>query len=489
MSVLRTKPYFTAAEPARPEARRLLLLSYHFPPSTAVGALRWLKMSGHAAASAWAFDVIAADPASLKQSDETLLGELPAGTRVFGIRPSPYPLDILWARLSARWRRRKGSSSGTPSVPRQGAATHNGSLTRSEVRWFPPTLTRLRRLYNSWAAYAGDREWARRALKLAMDLVSPAAGEQPYAAIITCGPPHMVHLAGAEIAQRTGLPHVVDLRDPWSLVERLPASALSPLSFLLAERDERRVLDRAAIVIANTAPAAAALRERYPQHGDRIVVIMNGYDDEAVVTGLPRDRFVICYAGSIYLDRDPRPLFAATANLAATLQLTPQQFGLEFIGHVRAFEGVPLEEIAREEGVSDFLIVRPRMQRRQLLTHLSNASMLVILPQDSAMAIPAKAFEYMMFEAWLLVLAGRDTATAQLFAGLDADVVDPSDTEGITAAIRRRYEAHVAGRRAVRLAADGRYSRRRQTEILLSLLEREVEGRAAAAPAARSFTA
>src|SRR5262249_5100160 len=39
-------------------ADRLLLVSYHFPPDRAVGALRWRKFARYAAERGWALDVI-----------------------------------------------------------------------------------------------------------------------------------------------------------------------------------------------------------------------------------------------------------------------------------------------------------------------------------------------------------------------------------------------------------------------------------------------
>ncbi len=44
---------------------RLLLVTYHFPPDTAVGALRWQKLARYAAERGWGLDVITLHPAQL----------------------------------------------------------------------------------------------------------------------------------------------------------------------------------------------------------------------------------------------------------------------------------------------------------------------------------------------------------------------------------------------------------------------------------------
>ena len=97
--------------------------------------------------------------------------------------------------------------------------------------------------------------------------------------------------------------------------------------------------------------------------------------------------------------------------------------------------------------------------------------MLVSLPQDSDMAIPSKIFEYMRYDAWVLALADRDSATERLLRGSAADVVPPRDLEGLAAVLRKRYLQYSRGERPTRLATDPRYSRREQARRLFDAIE------------------
>ena len=97
--------------------------------------------------------------------------------------------------------------------------------------------------------------------------------------------------------------------------------------------------------------------------------------------------------------------------------------------------------------------------------------MLVSLPQDSTLAIPSKLYEYMRFPARLLALSDPNSASAKLLAGTDADVVDPSDVDAIAERFRRRYLEFAAGVRPVPLAADRRFSREHQAQLLLDGLD------------------
>src|SRR5215831_3038058 len=63
--------------------RRLLLLTYHFPPDGAVGGLRWEQMSKFFSASGWSIDVIMRDVAKLRSPDMRRMEQLPPHVRVY----------------------------------------------------------------------------------------------------------------------------------------------------------------------------------------------------------------------------------------------------------------------------------------------------------------------------------------------------------------------------------------------------------------------
>jgi hypothetical protein len=274
-----------------------------------------------------------------------------------------------------------------------------------------------------------------------------------------------------QVARRTRLPLILDLRDPWSLVQRLPEAIASPVGLTLARHAERRAVRQAALVVANTHALRNAMRQAHPEAGSRIIAVPNGFDDDPVPPSQPARRFTIAYAGTVYLDRDPRGLFRGAARLVRDLALSPADFGIDFMGEVQLYDGMPLEVIARQEGIGDFVRVLPPGSRGEAMQFLARAAMLVALPQDSDMAIPAKLFDYARFDAWVLVFAERGSATDLLFQGTAADLVRPGDVDGLTEILRKRYLQHLRGDHGVRLSLDDRLSRRRQATVLFDALE------------------
>jgi hypothetical protein len=264
----------------------------------------------------------------------------------------------------------------------------------------------------------------------------------------------------------------MDLRDPWSLLERWSESVASSWTPRIAYHHERTAVRAASLVVMNTEPARDAMRALYPACAERIVAVTNGFDDDEDLPPSPSGEcFTIAYAGTVYLDRNPRTLFLGAARVIREFGLSPKDFAIELMGRVESLDGLSIEQIAEETGIADFVRVHSPGTRQQAAEFLAHASVLVSLPQDSHMAIPSKVFEYMRYEAFLLALAEPQSATAQLLRDTPADVVRPDDVQALADVLRRRYLEHREGCRPRRISSDGRFSRRAQAERLFAAID------------------
>jgi len=77
----------------------------------------------------------------------------------------------------------------------------------------------------------------------------------------------------------------------------------------------------------------------------------------------------------------------------------------------------------------------------------------------------------MPYDAWVLALAERGSATEHLLRGSEADVVAPDDFDGLAAVLRKRYLQYASGERPKNLATNPRYSRREQARRLFDAIE------------------
>jgi glycosyltransferase involved in cell wall biosynthesis len=272
----------------------------------------------------------------------------------------------------------------------------------------------------------------------------------------------------------------MDMRDPWSLFERLMERLASPLAFHYTNSRERLNVEAAALVVANTEQARSALSAKYPHVATRIIAITNGVDDDPLPSPRESSKFIIAYAGTVYVFSDLRNVMRGARRVISELSLTSEQFGIELIGHFDTPNGVPASLIAREEDLSDYVRVDRFRPNAEVMERLAHASLLVTLPGSNPQTtIPAKVFECMRFNAWLLALSDRGSATDTLLEGTGADVVSTSDVDGIATAIRRRVLAFLRdGARPSPIAADERFTRATQARILLDAIDWVVQGAA-----------
>lgn len=469
-------PFHEVADGQRPPGPAILLISFHFPPSPAAGSLRWQKFLSLANRS-WHFDVVTLDPACLRRLDEERLSGIPPGTRIFGVGERAPIIERFenWAmkvvgplvRFSKtlKWIGKRGKR-GEP-LAEDGQDNHAVlmSLSPAEQRFSLLRPVTLKRAYHAWLSILREKKWSRRAAKLGLRL----AGSRAYSAVITSGPPHLVHEAGRIICGDTGAAFVMDLRDPWSFSRRLPEATASPIFYILSKRYELRCVSAADLIVVNTDNVKGAMIEKYPKIAPRILTVTNGYDER-----VPKNSsscFFVTYAGAIYLDRDPRALFDAAATVIKDLQLREDQFRLELVGQVASYNGISTRHLAQLAGISSHVDIVPPESQEALRRRLSRSSVLVSLPQDSLYAVPSKVFEYMQYEAWIMVYGKPGTAIWETLSDSAVKLVSAGDINASAELLKKFYLEFKEGRNPPKVV-EKRFSRQYQAEKFFQEISR-----------------
>lgn len=459
-------PFFETA-PNAAATRRMLLVFFDFAPSAEVGVLRWLSLTRFGAERGWAFDVVTMRPEFMGTLDETRLTQLPIGVRLFGFDARPPG----WYRgLISLWKRAYGiAGGGLAARGGPGMVGHLDSVHVGNPVSPVDTASPWRRAFRSRMQFGLAGAFSDRAVDMGLILARNAR----YDLVLSSGPPHAAHETARVIARETSLPFTMDMRDPWSDESAMPEDLSSETWKRIARAHEDRCIAAARLVVV-TSKAHASLQEaRYPGIRGRVRTVMNGADRDPLPPSDPGNRFVVGFAGMIYLGRNPRTLFRAAARVARETGATPEEFGVEFLGD-DVCDGVPLTTIAAEEGLAAHFRSYPFRPRREAMTFLSRASVLVSLPLRTAMTLPAKLFEYMRFDAWLLALTEPGSATAELLADTGADVVSTTDVDGIARVLRARYDAFRRGERPVSINRNGRFDRATQAAHLYDALDEVV---------------
>ncbi len=289
--------------------RRLLVITYHFPPDGAIGGQRWAGLSKHLARLGWEVHIVTASDAGHEQS-------LPNVHRHF--RPRRRTLNDVYKAVAGRARKR---STGRRSSNK----TQNPSLPRPTARVNP--FAAIRELVGS-AMYLPDdgRGWVAAAALEARALLR----RHKFDVVISSGPPHSAHFAGVAATLGRDAQFWMDMRDPWSVTPQFGAhndDRPRAERFILRQL-ERVVFPRAARVIVNTSQFERALAVSEPDL--RVTWLPNGVDLEHVTTRNAADveRGSIAYVGTLYFGRNLNSVCAAMRRVlnerpeaAATLRL------------------------------------------------------------------------------------------------------------------------------------------------------------------------
>ncbi|HEX4343269.1 MAG TPA: glycosyltransferase, partial [Verrucomicrobiae bacterium] len=163
----------------------------------------------------------------------------------------------------------------------------------------PRKPNKLRRALSYWV-FSPDPTivWARVAAR--RPLVLQAV--QGAAFILSSSPPESAHVGAWLISRRTGVPHIVDMRDGWLDEPLRPLLRTSSLRRWRESRMEARILCHAKAVQVTSEVWKTLLCDRYPAFVPKVHVLTNGYPQQPMAPEPkppkgPDDEPVLIHAG------------------------------------------------------------------------------------------------------------------------------------------------------------------------------------------------
>lgn len=292
--------------------KKVLIITYYWPPSGGAGVQRWLKFAKYLPQYGWQPVILTVDPryASYPQRDESLAGEVSPGCLVYTTRS--FELYDLYKWIT-----------GKKQVPFGGFAdsSHESPLQR---------LSKF--LRGNFLLPDPRRGWNRYAYRRAVELIR----EHQIDTVITTSPPHSTQLIGLKLKQRLPIRWMADLRDPWTDIYYYHQFKHTSLALAYDRACERRVVEEADQLITVSEDVKRLFQAKtYQQVHHKIAVIPNGYDTEDFTDRqVPREtRRVITYTGTISEAYDIDALVEAMGALEAGLK---QRLLLRFVGNLPA---------------------------------------------------------------------------------------------------------------------------------------------------------
>lgn len=420
-------------------ARRLLVLTYHYPPDGSVGGLRWAGLTKNLVPHGFASTVVTA---SVQPS-----GPGVPGVSVLACAPFPKSNDLY------RWMRAPRSNVAASEAPPVAQETQSAAPKPSGI------LARARREASVALAMPDEgRGWILRAAFHTRSLIRAWRPD----VVVSSGPPHSAHIAAWLATRGTGARWFVDLRDPWafSINKMWETTKYFDSWFVrtLMGSMEEASIDAADRVIANTRWLADALSQKYP--ADKIVWLPNGFDAQSLPADRPRpfDGLGITHLGTIYGNRDLVPVVTA---LGAYFDKHPAARSdgtkLRVAGSIGDAQLTELRRFVRDKGLEshvEFLGVVPREKALEILLR---SRLCIVLAQGQVIEIPAKIYEAIGARIPAAIVAPKGSASAAEATRIGAVFVDEHDGGALTSLFETAAKGalDVSGEQALRVSYAG----------------------------------
>jgi len=440
--------------------RRVLVVSYFFPPVGGIGVERVLKHVTYLPEFGWEPVVVAPANSGYRIIDPASLSRIPPGTEVHRSRTlEPSHIRRAVARLV---RGRRPDHAATPRAAGGGDEPSAGVLMgAANALW--RNLVPL--------VFFPDEEvlWLPGAVRAGVR----AHRTSPVNAVFSSSPPITSHLVAGRIAKRIRVPWVADFRDPWignAFARRLPAPHQA-----MQRRLERWIVETATLVVLATERMREQYAERYPERADTFVHVPNGYDPADLEVGAAdppphaeAGTFRIVYAGSVYGERELAVFLDGVELLLARRPELRSRLRVEFVGWLSAANEAiarrrlpPLDPVVRHLG----FVPRTEAIARQ---RGADAGMVLLSDVgDRSLFATSKLYEYLGLDLPILAIVPPGEVRT-ILAELDWGVVADPTPEGVAGGTEAVMNAPRRDRPA---DPERRYERRTLAGRIASLLD------------------
>lgn len=394
--------------------KRVLIVTYYWPPSGGAGVQRWLKFTKYLPDFDWEPYIITVDPehATYPLLDDSLDKEVSNELKVIRTK-------------SREWFSAYKKVSGSEKIPYGGFANDKEKISSKQ---------KLARFVRGNLFIPDPRKgWNRFALSEALRLLK----KEQFHCVITTGPPHSSHLIGLKLSRKTGVPWVADFRDPWTDIYYYRKFYPTKAAHQINLRMENKVLSRAKKVITVSDGFKKIFANKRSVPEEKIFIIPNGFDENDFQPGRKNKNevFRITYVGTL---ADSYPL---DSFIEALMELKEQKASvrLRFIGSISDFQKQKLE-VLEAESIEYIQYV----DHKKALAYMQDTTvlLLVIPDHDSSNGIlPGKIFEYLASEKPIIGIGPVESDSSNILQETGAGkMIAFNDKEGMLRLLEAHYK-------------------------------------------------
>lgn len=425
--------------------KKVLIISYYWPPSGGVGVYRYTKMVKYIRDFGWEPIVYAPLNAHYPYLDATNFKDVPDDVTV--IRRKIFEPFSIFKKISGR---KKDDTSNPVYVRDRKLSTIDKISIWIRGNFFIPDARCF---------------WIRPSVRFLKKYLS----DNHIDAIFTSGPPHTCTVIGSKLSRATGIPCLADFQDPWTQVDYYEMLKIGKF----ADKKHHKLEQEALNTAKKTTIVSPSWKVDLENIGAKNVdVVYLGYDEDdfSGITPEYDEDFSIVHAGQLGYDRRPDTFLKVLGDLKKENPKLGQKLKIKFAGTVDYI----IQEMISENDLTDNYVAYGNIPRQDAI-NLTLKSHLLLLPLNIAAnakgRIPGKIFENMRARRPVLCLGPKDSDVAEILRETQTGItLEYNDYEGIKKYILEIFERYEQNKNHIVPRNLEKYSVRNQTGIMVECL-------------------
>jgi glycosyltransferase involved in cell wall biosynthesis len=353
------------------DRRKVLIITYYWPPSGGAGVQRWLKFSKYLREYGWEPVIYTPENPEAPAIDNSLENDIPGGITILK--------QPIFEPYSA-YKRFVGM--------KPGEKVNAGFLQEKEKPgWAEGFAVWLR---GNFFIPDARRFWISPSVKFLTKYLK----NNTVDAIVSTGPPHSMHIIALEIHNKLGIPWLADFRDPWTGIDFYHQLKLSLMADKLHHKLQKKVLSSATAV---TVISSDMVNEFNGIVNRKYTLVTNGFDEDDI-SPIPQNqldtKFTISHIGSLNATRNPSQLWKVLAEMADQNPLFAKSLQIKLVGKV----DISVLKNIEENGLTGYLQRIEYMPHQDVMHEIQKSQVLLLLINNTPNAkgiLTGKIFEYL----------------------------------------------------------------------------------------------
>lgn len=364
--------------------KRVLIITYYWPPSGGSGVQRWLKFAKYLPENGWQPVIYCPENPDYTVLDDSLANDIPKEAEIIkGPILEPYRFfrkitgqkEVIGTGLSST-----GTNGKSSGFLKRLIIWVRGNLFVPDARmfWVKPSIRRLKKYLETY----------------------------PVDAIVSTGPPHSCHLIALGLKKH--FPHirwVSDFRDPWSDIFYKDELLITKLTQNRINKKESEVLKYSDSVVVVTPTMVEDFRKLT---NTSISLITNGYDEDdfKTINLNNSDKFIISYIGTLMPSQYSSAFWQALYDVI--LKNTQKKIEIRLIGNIDQSIYNNLCEIGLKKWIKHI----PYIEHAKISKYQSESNALILFINNTVNGkgiLTGKLFEYLAVNRPIVCISPKDS--------------------------------------------------------------------------------